>query len=409
MRSTRRQFLTTAVGSSAVISLGTAVPRFLLAAAAQETSPRNDNVLVVVQLSGGNDGLNTIVPFAEDEYHKSRPQLAISAGDVLKIDDHVGFHPTLQGFSELLEAGQLSIVQGVGYPDPNRSHFESMDIWHTCRRKNQARDDGWLGRYLDLALHQSGGDVPALHLGGEDQPLALAAQDVRVPSISSLQRFRLQGGDNSQLRQTIEQLTGAQRSNDNRLLDFIQTSTTSALAASQRVEQASKDYKTNIDYPDTELAEKLLTVAQLIDAGLSTRIYYVALDGFDTHSRQADAHTVLLRQLSGAVSAFVRDVADHGHGRRVLLMSFSEFGRRVTENASAGTDHGAAAPMFLAGQRVKPGLIGDHPSLTDLVDGDLKFHTDFRQVYAAIMENWLDWPAAPVLGAEYQVVDVLQT
>jgi uncharacterized protein (DUF1501 family) len=155
------------------------------------------------------------------------------------------------------------------------------------------------------------------------------------------------------------------------------------------------------------LASKLRTVAQLIDAGLGTRVYYVTLDGFDTHSQQADAHTALLGQFSGAVHAFVRDVTEHGHGKRVLVAAFSEFGRRVAENASAGTDHGAAAPMFLAGGRVKPGLIGAHPSLADLEDGDVKFHTDFRQVYAAILEKWLGWPSAPVLGEEWKPAEVI--
>jgi uncharacterized protein (DUF1501 family) len=406
MPTTRRDFLKGALGASAVLSFGGTVPRFLAAAAAAEAEPTADTVLVVVQLSGGNDGLNTVVPFADDVYRKKRPKLAIPADKVLKLDDRLGLHPSLTGLRDLFDRGELGIVQGVGYPQPNRSHFESMDIWHTCRRKADRRNDGWLGRFLDASVKGDGGDVPALHLGDEKQPLALAADHVRVPSVASLDRFRLQASD-AELTKAVADLTAAERPKGNDLLDFVETSTTGALAASRRVESARGAYATKAEYPDTDLASKLRTVAQLIDAGLGTRIYYVTLDGFDTHSQQADAHTALLSQFGGAVGAFVRDVTEHGHGKRVLVTAFSEFGRRVEENASGGTDHGAAAPMFLAGGRVKPGLIGALPSLTDLEDGDLKFHTDFRQVYAAILERWLRWPSASVLGEEWKPADVI--
>jgi uncharacterized protein (DUF1501 family) len=406
MESTRRQFLKSAVGASAVVSLGAAVPRFLLEAAAGETTPSGDTVLVVVQLTGGNDGLNTVVPFENDAYYRARPALAIGKGSALKLDDQLGLHPAMSPLAELFKSGELAIVQGVGYPDPNRSHFESMDIWHTCRRKSETRPDGWLGRYLDASAKADGRDLPALHLGEEKQPLALVGQKVRAPSVSSLDRFRL-AGDDAGVREIVGQLAAADRPRENDLLDFVQSSTTAALEASRRVESARTSYKPAVDYPGSELSTKLRTVAQLIDAGLSTRIYYVALDGFDTHAQQADAHAALLGQLSGAMHAFVRDVAAHGHGKRVLLAAFSEFGRRVAENASAGTDHGAAAPMLLAGGRVKGGLVGKHPSLSDLADGDLQHHTDFRQVYAALLDHWLHWPSAPILGAEFRPVDVI--
>jgi len=409
MSTTRRQFLSTALGSSAVISLSSTAPGFLLEAAAREGQSRGESILVVLQLSGGNDGLNTVVPFGDDAYYRNRPKLGIPADQLRKIDDKTGFHPAMEGFADLLEAGRLSIVQGVGYANPNRSHFESMDIWHTCRRKNESRSDGWLGRYLDGSVKNSGGDVPAIHLGSEKQPLALAAQNVRTPSIRSLERFRLQIGKGKNIYRVINELTAAKRSQKNDLLSFVQTSTTSALSASRRVEKAAANYKTEIKYPQTGLAKKLHTVAQLIDADLKTRIYYVTLDGFDTHSQQADAHTALLGELSSAVSAFIQDVIAHDHGQQVLLMVFSEFGRRVKENASEGTDHGAAAPMFFAGERLKPGLIGKQPGFTDLSDGDLKFHTDFRQVYATVLEKWLGWKSKPVLGKQYQTVDFIKT
>ncbi|MEX0939534.1 MAG: DUF1501 domain-containing protein [Pirellulales bacterium] len=402
MKPTRREFLKATVGSSAIISLGRAAPSFLLHAAEIARLSGGETVLVVVQLTGGNDGLNTVVPFRDEAYRQARPKLAIPQSDVLKVDADCGFHPSMRGFADLLETGKLAVVHGVGYPNPNRSHFESMDIWHTCYHQTNRRSDGWLGRYLDATHEQAGSDVPALHLGGEQQPLALAAGNVRVPSIHSLEGFRLRGGENGDLPSTIKQLAEAKRASTNHLLDFVQTSTSAALTASQRVEEATLDYKSDTVYPTTGLASKLRTVAQLIDAGLSTQIYYVELDGFDTHSRQAAAHSALLSEFSDAVSAFISDIAQHGHGQRVLVMSFSEFGRRVKENASEGTDHGAAAPMFVAGGRVQAGLVGRQPSLTELDDGDVKSHTDFRQVYATVLEDWLAWQSAPILGDQYE-------
>lgn len=405
MNTTRRTFLKSTLGASAVMSFGGTIPRFLIEAAARESTAGDETILVVIQLTGGNDGLNTVVPIENDAYYRARPTLAVAKREALKIDDEIGLHPAMTGMAELFREGQLAIVQGVGYPQPNRSHFESMDIWHTCRRKTQARPDGWLGRYLDAAAAEDGRDVPALHLGDEKQPLALAAQRVRVPSIRSLDRFQLAG--EPRLGEIVGKLAAAERPAENDLLGFVQSSTTAALEASRRVEQARSSYQTGVDYPQSGLADKLRTVAQLIDAGLTTRVYYVELDGFDTHARQSDAHRALLGELSDALRAFLRDVAAHGHGRQVVALAFSEFGRRVAENASNGTDHGAAAPIYLAGERVKAGLHGPHPSLTDLDDGDLKHHTDFRRVYAAVLEHWLKWPSREILGAKHPPADVL--
>jgi uncharacterized protein (DUF1501 family) len=406
--STRRSFLRSALGSSAVISLGATVPDLFHQAIAAATTAK-ETILVVVQLSGGNDGLNTVIPFNDPIYQKNRPTLAIPAADVLSIEDGLGFHPAARGLADLLEENQLAIVRGIGYPNPNHSHFESMDIWHTCQRKRKGnpRTTGWLGRYLDATSSTAGGDPAALHLGAQKQPLALAADTTRVPSISSLERFRLQDAGDGDVRKVASNLLRPKRSNSDPLLSFIQTSTTAALDASRRVEEARRDYQTPVEYPDHDLATKLRTVAQLIDAGLKTRVYYLQLDGFDTHSQQAAAHAVLLNRLGGAVAAFIKDVEHHGHGDRVLVMAFSEFGRRVKENASHGTDHGAAAPLFLAGNKVQAGLHGRPVSLTDLQDGDLKFHTDFRQTYATVLENWLGVPSQTVLGGEYQPLDIL--
>jgi uncharacterized protein (DUF1501 family) len=408
----RRKFLASvsAAAGAGLVSLAPRAPGFLLEAAAYGAAqPAGERVLVVVQLSGGNDGLNTVIPYADELYQKRRPSLAIGAGGVLKIEGGIGLHPSLTGMATLLENRRLAIVQGVGYPNPNRSHFESMDIWHTARGQPQARENGWLGRAFDLqrAALAAASDPPGLHLGEEVQPLALAARDLPSPSIRSLDQFKLETGGNESVRKAIQTAASLPRGQANDLLKFVQTRATSALELSRRIEASGHAYQTSVQYPGTRLAEKLKRVAQLIDAGLATRVYYVAIDGFDTHSEQAAAHASLLAQLGGALAAFAEDLQAHGQLDRVLTLVFSEFGRRVEENASRGTDHGAAAPVFLVGGKVKSGLVGKHPRLDDLADGDLKFHTDFRSVYAAILQNWFGWPAEPILGDGFQPADVL--
>ncbi|MEX2215847.1 MAG: DUF1501 domain-containing protein [Phycisphaeraceae bacterium] len=412
---TRRDFLKRSSTSAALLSLAPAVPAFLLNTSlhAAEQAKKGENILVVVQLSGGNDGLNTVIPYADDAYHRNRFTLRVGPEQVQKIDDHIGLHPSLSGLADLVEANQLSIVQGVGYPNPDRSHFSSMDIWHTAMREVQSmrRMTGWVGRYLDKYLAREGREVPALHLGQERQPLAVVAEDVRVPSISSGDSFKLNVGNDRLLGQMIESSVKADRAaaKENELLGFLHTSMSSALVSSQRLQDALKNYKTSVQYPSTGLATKMKTIAQLIDGGLTTRIYYVTLDGFDTHATQAPTHAAQLKEYGDAVAAFMKDMVEHSHDQRVLVMTFSEFGRRVKENASRGTDHGTSAPMFLAGAKVKPGLIGKHPSLTDLdSEGDMKHHTDFRQVYAAILDNWLGADSKAVLGEAFKPAAVLK-
>lgn len=420
MTTSRRRFLKGAFSSTTLVALAPAVPQFLLNASARAAEKKGETVLVVLQMSGGNDGLNTVIPWADDVYRKSRPSLALPASRVLKIDDRVALHPSMQDFSKLLEAGRLGIVQGVGYPNPDRSHFSSMDIWQTARRDAAPvsggdtsgsagyRSTGWIGRYLDRQMAGSldrAGDVPAMHLGsGAGRlPLALVGEHARVTSVQSLEGFKLDDGGDARLAKAIQSEVDAPReTSDNELVSFLHRGTQSALASSRKVQEAITHYQTDVKYPETALARRLKTVAQLINAGLGTRIYYLDLDGFDTHSNQAGAHASLLSELSGAVSAFVRDLDKQGNGRRTMLMTFSEFGRRLKENASQGTDHGAPAPLFLAGGRVKPGLLGTYPSLTDLdSEGDPKFTTDFRMLYASVLEQWLGVASADVLGASF--------
>ncbi len=406
MSISRRQFVA-AAGSATVLGYGTHRGPGFLASAAENDDSHEKRVLVVIQLSGGNDGLNTVVPFANEEYYKNRPKLAIAKSDVAKIDGSLGFHPSMRGFADLLQKQKLSIIQGVGYPNPNRSHFESMDIWHTCKRKDQTRDDGWLGRFLDSQPASFGGDVPAMHLGPDKQPFALAARRTRVPSVRSLESFRLNEGDAKGIRDTIEEVTRANRKQPDDLLGFVQSSAAAALDASRRVEQAQNQAKSTVQYPSSSLAERLEKISLLIHAGLATRIYYVTHGGFDTHSRQPAAHASLLDQFSSAVTTFVKDLEQQGTSDRVLIMAFSEFGRRVRENASEGTDHGTAGPMFLVGSTVKPGLVGSHPDLNDLNQGDLKHQFDFRQVYSCLLQRWMAGDSEKVLGAKFAPVDAL--
>lgn len=398
---TRRRFLADVSASAAtagLVSLASGTPLFLAQSAAAGAEQKGETILVVVQLSGGNDGLNTVIPYKDDRYKKARPSLAQDVSTIIKLKDDVGLPASLRGFSKLWEANQLAIVQGVGYPNPNRSHFESMDIWHTANLKLGDRTSGWLGRTFDkLKLERPEQASPALHLGGEEQPLALAARDVPTPSITSLDQFQLDTNKSESRRRTIESAVAAPRPAENDLLKFVATRSTAALQLSHHLQQSAKDYATSVKYPASSLAGKLKQVAQLIDAGLGNRVYYVTLDGFDTHSDQAAAHSGLLQQLGDALEAFAEDLKVHGHQDRVASLVFSEFGRRVQENSSRGTDHGAAAPLFVVGSKVKAGLIGRHPRLDDLDDGDLKFHTDFRAVYASLLTNWLKWPAQPGL------------
>ncbi len=403
MTTTRRSFIQTCAGSTAALSLGVVAPKFFQNLACAAEGAKGENILVVLQLTGGNDGLNTVVPFKNEAYKKARPKLGIAAEKVLKINDELGLHPSLKGLAKVLESGKLSIIQGVGYPEPNRSHFESMDIWHTCSRKGGPRQSGWLGRYLD---HLPGADSPGIHLGEDKQPLALYAEKTRCPSISSPEKFRLQDGGAPEVKEAITQNAQAAREDSGDLLKFLTTSTTSALSSSERISKALDAPSRGANYPDHALGKKFKTAAQLIAADMPTRVYYFDLDGFDTHAQQPDAHAGLLNQFGSSVEAFLDDLTKMGQSHRVTIMAFSEFGRRVSENASEGTDHGAAGPMFVIGDHVKTGLIGDLPSLTDLDDGDLKFKIDFRQVYAAILKDWLKADAPELLGGKYEPVSL---
>ncbi len=415
MRAHRRDFLKSTLAASSLISFGAAtVPSFLgrSARAAADSGKGDDRVLVVVQLLGGNDGLNTVVPHGMDGYHQARRVLRLPAGSLHKITNDMGLHPSMGRLAQLLNEGRVSVVQGVGYPNPDRSHFRSMEIWESARLEQGATETGWLGRALDTAPERPGGDVPAMHVGVRSLPIALRARRGEVPSLETLEDYRLRfvDGDPAGRRAAINGMARLDPGSDgdDALLGFLRRCTLSAYESSRRLEEVvpSKASK-GANYPGSGLAKRLAMIAGLIKAGFGTRIYYTALDGFDTHARQLGPHAALLGELSEAIAAFHADLAGAGQADRVALLTFSEFGRRVAENASMGTDHGAGAPLFVVGPVTQPGLVGAHPALDNLDDGDLIHHTDFRRVYATMLEPWLGLPAAPIIGAGFPPLRLL--
>jgi uncharacterized protein (DUF1501 family) len=289
-----------------------------------------------------------------------------------------------------------------------------MEIWETARLGNDAKalETGWLGRAVDAREPKAGQDPPGLHVGGRAMPLALRTKKTEVPSIESLESYKLQLAGTEQEKKAergaLNQLAAMDRRSDDPLLGFISRTTLSAYESSGKLEQLAKKTPGGPKYPNFGLARRLELIAQIIKADFGTRIFYTSLDGFDTHANQLGSHSALLNELSDSIAAFHNDLSAAGQGDRIATLTFSEFGRRVQENASQGTDHGAAAPVFLVGPAAKPGLCGAHPSLDDLDDGDLKFHTDFRRVYATVLADWLDCPAAPIVGPGFESMGLLR-
>lgn len=423
---TRRWFLQRGL---ALLAAGGTVPTFLnqtlMAVAGPDTdlsnqeSGKDGRILVVVQLSGGNDGLNTVVPYADDAYHRVRPGLAIAPKEVLRINDYLGLHPNLASLKSIFDDGAMSIVQGVGYPNPNRSHFRAMDIWHTARPDKDMVTSGWLGRYFDNTCK---GDDP--HPGisiGETLPLSMQGQRITPLSFERPENYRYTGKDvdryvalnrsapTTQPADTAGSgASAAAASPETDTLDFLTRTAMDAQVSSDRIIRLARSHTPGVNYPGGQFAQGLKTIAAMIRGGLSTRVYYISLGGFDTHAQQRGRHDNLMRQFAEGIAAFWNDLKQQKNDDRVLVMTFSEFGRRVAANASAGTDHGAAAPMIMIGRRIRQGLVGRHPSLTDLDQGDLKYGVDFRCVYANILESWLNTPSRPILGQSFRQVPVVK-
>lgn len=396
MSTTRREFLKTSAGASLIAS-GISLPGFLASTARAAGAVTDQRILVVVQLTGGNDGLNTIVPYRDDRYHALRPTLRVDADQVQKLDDSLGLHPSMSALKGMYDDGQLSVVMNVGYPNPNRSHFRAMDIWHTAHPERNDVETGWLGRAVDRVDDATF----ALHLANEPLPLSLHAQRTTVPSIGDIGAFRLHEG-----AQDIAATIDRARQGASADLLFVQRTAVAAVRNAERLERLGSTDATSA-YPSYGLSDRLSQIARLIGAGFPTRVYYTSLGGFDTHARQELSHPPLLTELSESVAAFYRDLKARGEDDRVLLLTFSEFGRRVGENAGRGTDHGAAAPMILAGPGCAAGVIGRPPDLANLDEGDVRHTVDFRSVYADVLDRWLSVDAPGVLGGAFEPTPVV--
>ena len=379
---TRRSFLR----SSSMFALSPTVPLFVARSVRGATPAKDARVLVVVELDGGNDALNTVVPHADDNYARLRPKLKLDPKRLVQVTDAVGLHPALRPLDKLLQAGQLAVVPGVGYPNPDRSHFESMARWHSARLDEaDLRGYGWLGRAMDPTagdLFSVGGEVPTALRGSRSSAVAFK---------------RIEGGLLSDPA-AAEASTGAGSADD--LLAFVRRQAADGNAAADKLAGLGGD-RAGPSYPPTELAGRLRLVAKLLKANIGARVFYTQQSGYDTHAQQSFTHANLLGEFAGAVAAFFADLAAWKLADRVALLSFSEFGRTIKENGSAGTDHGTAGACFVAGPTVKGGLVGTVPSLTDLDKGEPKMTTDFRGLYAAVLETWLGIPAEGVLGGRF--------
>jgi uncharacterized protein (DUF1501 family) len=387
---TRRSFLQT----SSLLALAPTVPVFLARTALAAPVGKDRRVLVVVQLDGGNDALNTAVPHADPAYEKLRPTLKIQKKNLVRVSETLGLHPSLKPLDKLLQAGHLAVIPGIGYPNPNRSHFESMAIWHTARFDPEERKGyGWLGRALDPKAGTS-------YAVGAAVPGALRGRRSAAVSLSRVEDVLL--ADAAAAKQAV----GPAAADD--LLGFVRRQAVDAHTAADKLARLSGG-EDGARYPTSGLAERLKRVARLLKADLGARVFYTLQGGYDTHASQAFQHANHLSEFGGAVAAFFEDLQAAKLGDRVTLLAFSEFGRTIKENGSAGTDHGTAGAVFVAGPGVRGGVVGSLPSLTDLVGGEPKMTTDFRRLYATVLEDWLGLPSGDVVGGSFDRLSLLRS
>ncbi|MBV9658530.1 MAG: DUF1501 domain-containing protein [Verrucomicrobia bacterium] len=458
--STRREFLrTTLLGAAAAWTLPAFLDKtfFALGAQAAENSAtqtitgKDAPILVVLQQAGGNDGLNTLVPFADDAYHRVRPAIGFAADKVLKLNDYCGLNPQLTALRGLYDEGHLAVVQGVGYPNPNRSHFRSTEIWQTASDSNRFASHGWLGNYFDSCC-QGADPTVGVAIGGQ-MPQAFTASTPVGVSFANPEQYRWidrekprgsmsaaefyyrmlnqpeedsgamtsPGSGTTSTRHganpvnpdftggSIASISGPANGAGGNMssVDFLERTALDAQLSSDRVLQIARTTRPLVPYPPGRLSDSLSLVGRMIAGGLPTRVFYVSHGGYDTHQGQQGTHQRLMTEFNGALGAFCADLKAQGNFNRVIIMTFSEFGRRVAQNASGGTDHGAAAPMFLLGGGLKGGFYGNYPSLTQLFQGDLMHNVDFRSVYATLLERWLRVPSEKVLGRKFSTLPLV--
>jgi uncharacterized protein (DUF1501 family) len=405
----RREFL----HRTSLVSLYPVVPLALTRLAQATTAQPDAKILVVIQLDGGNDGINTVVPFGDDGYGRNREALRLDAARLHKLNDLVGLHPQMRAAKELFDDGRFTIVQGVGYPNPNRSHFESMRIWQTARfDKEEHQGYGWLGRALDQHTSNDNANIGtqpgAIFAGPEEVPVALWGRRSEAISLNGLGDMTLPFSA-SQLSSNGQ--SAAANASENQGLElFVTRQLVSSYSAAEQFQKdiSSSRRSSSVSYPTTKLADNLQLISQLIQSGSQARVFYTVQSGYDTHAAQLYTHAQLLNEFSTALKAFLDDLKEAGLENRVVTLAFSEFGRRVKENDSHGTDHGAAGPVFVAGGKSVGGLVGQTPSLSDLDDGDLKMNVDMREIYAAVLEDWLGVNATRILGGNFAKAKLFQ-
>lgn len=390
----RRDFLQ--IGSLASASMF--LPKFLKAVGKENLVPPGNKVLVVLQFSGGNDGLNTVIPVRNDIYFKGRPGLGIQRNMALPLNDDAGLHPSLTCFKELFDEGSLGILNSVGYPNPDHSHFRSMDIWQTGSDSNEYLNTGWVGRYLDAQCEDCSHPTQALEI---DDLLSPALKGDKIKGMALTDPKKLFNNTNEKY---FRQINAAHESGD-ASSDYLYKILNETLDSADYIYQQSNSYHSSATYPNTTIGKNFRTIASLILSDINTKVYYVSLGSFDTHVAQAGQQQRLFTELNDAIKPFVADLKNNHRFEDVVLMTFSEFGRRVSQNASAGTDHGTANCMFLIGGGLKQkGLINDMPDLSDLDNGDLKFKVDFKSVYATMLHNWLGADEQKIMGRSFPLL-----
>ena len=373
---------------------------------------KQDNVLVVLQLSGGNDALNTIIPYADPRYLENRPVVRIDPEKVLPINDRIGFNPALEPIKALWDRGKVAIIQGIGYPHPNRSHFRSMDIWHTCE-PDKVGTEGWLGRAIRDIDPNHDNVLTGVNFG-RGLPRALAVPGVPVASVGNLETYGvltgIQGDDQRTVALDLFSNMYAPRLGRTLVKEYISQTGVDALKGADILSTAPQKYASTVQYGGDTVAQYLRNIAQVHFAGLGTRIMYTTApqNSFDTHASELGKHTQLWQDVSNGVSAFYQDLQEHHAGDNVVMLLFTEFGRRVHDNGS-GTDHGSGGIAFVIGDAVKGGLYGEYPSLEadKLLEGDLYFNNDFRSTYATLVEKWLGLDSKPIVGGSFELLDFI--
>ncbi len=393
----RKEFLQ--LGSLATASM--MIPKFMKGLERKDWVPKGNKVLVIVQFSGGNDGLNTIIPVTNDIYYRERPRIGIKKEQALSLTTDAAIHSALSSFKELYDEGSLAVLNGVGYPNPDRSHFRSMDIWQSASASNEYLNTGWLGRYLDAQCKGCDRPTQAMEI---DDVLSLALKGTQSKGLAFKDPQRLYQSSNASYYKNLVD----NHHHHEETVDYLYKTMSETLSSAQYIFDKSKLHSLKSIYPATEIGKSFKTIASLILSDINTRVYYVSIGSFDTHTAQDGKQTRLFTELNNAIKPFVGDMKANGRFEDVLMMTFSEFGRRVSQNASNGTDHGTANNMFFVGGGLKKkGLLNALPDLADLNDGDLKHTVDFKNVYATILNKWLKADDLQILGKNFSMMDFI--